>query len=178
MAWVGTLALLLSGFVVTSVPLKAAGNPDSEQVSKLLSEAKTMAFQLKEDAQTMETFTRSNVSWQSHTAAISQVKEHANALARQVDKLKAVRDTASPWQKTAIDRIDPYLSEMSGYVEAVIEHLNKHSELLSTPEYKDYLEADSDYASDLADMIGNFVDYGKTKDRLQNITDKLELPKS
>ena len=107
--------------------MKAADNPDSEQVSALLSEAKTMAFQLKEDAATMETFTRSKASWQSHAAAIAQMKEHFNALSAQVDKLKAAKATASPWQKTAIDRIDPFLNEMSGYTEAVIEQLEQAS---------------------------------------------------
>jgi len=178
MVWIGTGALLLAGFFGTSVTMKAADNPDSEQVSNLLSEAKTMAFQLKEDAETMETFTRMNASWQSHANAIAQVKEHFNALSKQVDKLKAAKNTASPWQKAAIDRIDPFLGEMVGYTEAVIETLNQHPDRLKTPEYKDYLEANADYSGDLAAMIGNFVDYGRTKDRLQQLTDTLEVPAS
>jgi len=176
MVWIGTGALLLAGFLGTSFTMKAADNPDSEQVSKLLSQAKTMAFQLKEDAETMESFTRTKAPWQSHAAAIAQIKEHFNALSGQVTKLKAARDTASPWQKVAIDRIDPPMEEMAGYTEAVIEHLNKHPERFNTPEYKDYLEANADYSGDLAAMIANFVDYGSTKDRLQQLTDKLEVP--
>jgi len=43
-------------------------------------------------------------------------------------------------------------------------------------EYQDYLEANADYASDLAAMIGNFVDFGKTKDRMQRLGNKLEIP--
>jgi hypothetical protein len=178
MVWVGTGALLLAGFLVTPATTKAAENPDSEQVSNLLSGAKTMAFQLKEDAETMETFTRMNASWQSHADAITQIKEHFNALSQQVDKLKAARDTASPWQKTAIDRIEPYLNEMSGYAEAVIETLSQHPDRLRTPEYKDYLEANADYSGDLAAMIADFVDYGRTKDRFQELTDRLEVPAS
>ena len=86
-ARMGTLALPLAGFLMAASNLNAAGLPDSEQVSKLLSEAKTMAFQLKEDAATMESFTRSNVTWQSHAVAITQVKEHINAMERQVAAL-------------------------------------------------------------------------------------------
>ena len=170
--WLG--ALLLAGVATSS--MNAADAPDSEQASKLLSEAKTLAFQLKEDAFTMESFTRSNLGWESHTVAITQIKEHVNALARQVAKLKTARSTASPWQKTCIDRINPFLDELEGYTEAVIEHLNKQPRLLTTAEYKDYLEANADYAGDLAAMIGDFVDYGRTKQRLQRLTDKLELP--
>jgi hypothetical protein len=174
-AWMGTPALL-AGFLVASSTVSAADVPDSEQVSKLLSEAKTMAFQLKEDAGTMESYTRSNVTWESHAITITQIKEHVNALGRQVAKLKDAKNSASPWQKTVIDRINPFMDELGGYTEAVIEHLNKKPKLLTTAEYKDYLEANADYAGDLAAMIGDFVDYGKTKQRLERLAGKLEVP--
>ena len=174
--WMATPGFLLAGFLVVPATSKAADAPDSEQVSKLLSEAKTMSFQLKEDAVTMESFTRMNVSWESHAAAINQIKDHVNALGRQAAKLKDARSTGSSWQQTAIARITPFLDELTGYTSAVIEHIN--GEKKHTPaEYKDYLEANADYASDLAAMIGDFVDYGKTKDRLQHLGDKLEIPK-
>jgi hypothetical protein len=166
--------LLLAGLLATPPVSKAAETPDSEQVSKLLSEAKTMAFELKEDAVTMESFTRMNVSMESHAVAINQVKDHINALTRQTAKLKEARSTGSPWQQTAIDRISPFLDELGGYTYAVIEHIN--GETKHTPaEYKDYLEANADYATDLAAMIGDFVDFGKTKDRMQRLGDKLEI---
>jgi hypothetical protein len=174
--WMATPGLLLAGFLVIPATSNAADAPDSEQVSKLLSEAKTMAFQLKEDAVTMESFTRMNVSWESHAVAINQIKDHVNALGRQAAKLKDARSSGSPWQQTAIARITPFLDELTGYTSAVIEHIN--GEKKHTPgEYKDYLEANADYATDLAAMIGDFVDYGKTKDRLQHLGDKLEIPK-
>lgn len=172
--WIGTSALLLAGFLVGPSTIKAADAPDSEQVSKLLSEAKTLAFQVKEDAVTMESYTRMNVSWESHAEAISQIKEHVNTLARHVTKLKEARSAASPWQKTAIDRIDPFLDELGGYTAAVIEHL-KGDPKRTPAEYKDYLEANADYATDLAAMIADFVDYGRTRQRLDRLATKLEI---
>ena len=134
--------------------VNAADVPDSDQVSKLLSEAKTLAFQVKEDAETMESYSRSNVTWERHAVAIAQIKEHVNALGRQVANL----------------------DELSGYTEAVIEHINKKPKLLTTAEYKDYLEANADYSGDLAAMIGDFVDYGRTKQRMERLAGKLEVP--
>ena len=174
--WMMSAALVMTGVLGTSPAIRAADVSDSEQVSKLLSETKTIAFQLKEDAESMESYTRSNASWESHVVAINQIKEHVNALGRQAMKLKDAKNAASPWQKTAIERIYPFLDELSGYTSAVIEHVNKHPKLLTTAEYKDYLEANADYAGDLAAMIGDFVDYGRTKQRLQSLTDKLEIP--
>ena len=169
-------AFMVTGILAPSPAIQAAAVPDSEQVSQLLSEAKTMAFQLKEDAETMESYTRSSTTWQSHAIAINQIKERVNGLGRHAAKLKDARNIASPWQKTAIDRISPFLEELANYTEAVIEHVNKHPQLLTTPEYMDYLEANADYAGDLAAMIAEFVDYGKAKQRLQSVTDKLEIP--
>jgi len=166
---------LLAGFLVASPFLNAADIPDSEQVAKLLSEAKTQAFQLKEDAATMEGFTRMNVGIESHAVAINQIRDHVNALGKQVTKLKDARGAASPWQRTAIDRINPFLDELGGYTSAAIEHINgqpKHT----AAEYKDYLEANADYSADLAAMIGDFVDYGRAKQRMERLGAKLEVP--
>jgi hypothetical protein len=158
-----------------TAPAAAAETADSEQVSRLLSEAKTAAYQLREDAAAMETYTRTDVSWEAHADAINQIKEHIGALARVTAKLQSVKSAASPWQKTAIDRINPYLDELGGYTSAAIEHINGNHSAHTMLEYKDYLEANADYASDLAAMIGNFVDYGRAKQRMDRLGGKLEV---
>jgi hypothetical protein len=175
MTWPGAIALLLAGNVAPAATVRTPEIKDSEQVSKLLSEAKTMAFQLREDAAQMETFTHLDVSWESHAAAINQIKEHVNLLARQEAKLQAAKNTASPWQKTAIDRISPFLDELGGYTSAAIEHVNKKP-AHTMAEYRDYLEANADYSSDLATMISQFVDYGRSKQRMDRLAAKLEIP--
>jgi len=173
-AWIGTLALSVTGLFALPVAMRAADVPDSEQVNKLLSEAKTMAFQVKEDAATMETFTRNGVSRESQAIVVSEMKDHINALGRQAAKLEEAKNEASPWQKTAINRIDPFLTEMEGYTSAVIEHINDPKNHTMT-DYKDYLEANADYSADLAAVIGDFVDYGKTRQRFERLGAKLEV---
>jgi hypothetical protein len=172
--WMGTPVILLVGWAGTP---NSAAIPDSEYVAKLLSEAKTTAFQLKEDAVAMESFTRMNVSWESHAVAINQIKDHINALVNHEAKLKEAKNIASPWQKTAIDRIVPDLDELEAYTFAVIERINDQPKRLFTDEYKDFLAANADYSTDLAAMIADFVDYGKTRDRLERLANKLEIPK-
>ena len=174
--WAAPIAA--AGFLIFAPALKAVEVPDSEHVNKLLSEAKTMAFQLKEDAEIMESFTRSTASWETHAVQINLIKDHINELGKQETKLKEARAEGAPWQKAAIDRITPFLDELEGYTMAVIEHVNATPKRLNTAEYKDYLEANADYAGDLAAMISNFVTYGRTKERMEKLTDKLELPVS
>ena len=157
--WMG--AALLFGFASVSDMANAVEPSDTEAVSKLLSEAKTLAFQVKEDAAEMETYTWTNVSRETHAAMINQIKERVNALGRQVQKLNRVKSMASPWQRTAIDRINPLLDELGAYTYAAIDHINgtpKHT----AAEYREYLETNADYSAELAAMISNFVDYGKS----------------
>jgi hypothetical protein len=98
---------------------------------------------------------------------INQIKDHINALTRQTAKLKDARSAGSPWQQTAIDRITPFLDELGGYTYAVIEHINGN--VKHTPaEYKDYLQANADYATDLAAMIGDFVDFEEPSSTLRS----------
>jgi hypothetical protein len=165
--WIGVLPLLMGTTF-------AAEAPDSEQVTKLLSEAKTQAFQLKEDAATMESFNRMAVTRETQAAAINQIRDHINALGRTEAKLQESQVGAPAWQKQVIGRIAPFLDELDGYTSAVMEHLT--GEVPHTfAEYKDYLEANADYSADLAKMIGDFVDYGKTKDRFERLANKLEI---
>lgn len=172
----GTTGLLVAGFVLISPILRAADVPDSEQVSQLLSEAKTQAFQLKEDAATMQMYSTTAVHWETHAVTINLIRDHVNAVGRQLAKLENARATASPWQQTAIDRIRPLLRELASNTSAIIDYLNKNPSHLQAPEYKDFLEANADQSEQLAALIGDFVDYGKTKQRLERLRDKLELP--
>ncbi len=171
-----SLALLLAGASIVPVCLRAAEVPDSPEATELLSDARAQAFQLQQDAETMESFTRSSLSWQSHADAVARIKDHINTVGRQLVKLEAVRENASPWQRTAIDRIRPILKELASNTESIIDYLTKHPERLKLPAYQDYLEANADHSEDLAALISDFVKYGRNKGRMEHLKDKLEIP--
>lgn len=169
------LAVMLAA-AAAALPALAADVPDSEQVNQLLSDAKTQAYQISADASTMESYTRSGASWESHAAAVNVMKEHINLAGRTLTKLDDARKNASPWQATAIDRIKPLLTEIASNSTKVIEYLNKNPKRLSMTEYKDYVESNSDVAGQLSGLVSDFVDYGNTKNRLERLGAKLELP--
>lgn len=149
---------------------------DSQQVSDLLDQAKTQAAQLKSDAVDMQSFPQSNLSWETHADKIMAIKQDVNNVGQTIAKLNAAQSEASPWQKTAIDRINPLLRELADNTTAIIDHLNKeHGRLLNTPEHKDLLNDNADLATDLSAVIGDFVDYGKTRAKYLELRRKLEL---
>ena len=112
--------------------------------------------------------------------AINQIKDHVNGLVKEEAKLKDAKNAASPGQKAAIDRIVPYLDELEGSPppssNALPINLSASSPTSTRTSWK-RMEANADYATDLAAMIGDFVDYGKTRDRLERLSNKLEIPR-
>jgi len=161
-------------FAFAATALAAA--PDSEQVSKLLADAKTQALQLREDAATMEAYTRMTSDWESHAVVVNQIKEHVNVAGKTLAKLEELRDSASPWQQTAIDRIKPLLKEIAHDTDTVIGFINTKPTRLFNLEYKDFIEANADNADHLARLVADFVDYGRAKSRLDRLAGKLEIP--
>lgn len=150
--------------------------PDSKEVSDLLNQARSEANQLRTDATEMESFTRSNLDWQTEASKINQIKEDVNAVGRTLAKLKDEEPMASEWQKTAIARITPLLQELASTTTDVINHLNKdHGRNLNSQEHRDMLKMNADLSADLATVVSDFVDYGKTKVRFYELRQKLEI---
>lgn len=172
--------LIVAGSWIVSPALRAADKStlDSEEITNLLSEAKAEAVQLKNDAETMETFARSKLSWESHAVAVERIKDHVNAVGRVVNKLNGLKTSASPWQETAIDRITPLLNELATNTNSTIACLNESRGRLHNEEYKELVAANSEMSGQLSAMIGDFVDYGKTKARFERLRNRLEIDRT
>src|ERR1022692_4697220 len=95
-----SLVLLLVGAL--SPALKAA---DEESVSKLLAQAKTQSYAISVDATELDSYLRSNLSWQTHASELNRMKDDINATGKTVAALVNAKAQAVPWQATAIDRI-------------------------------------------------------------------------
>lgn len=150
-----SLALLLTGSLATSRIMLAADAPESKEVSKLLVEAKTQAMQLKQDAETMESFTRSDVGWTSHVCVSDQVREDVNLMVRQITKIQAAQETAAPWQKALVERVRPVVSELVANTNDVIGDLNKTQNCLNDPKYKNYIKKNCELAEKLASILSD-----------------------
>jgi hypothetical protein len=176
--WTGIAALLITIIITVSPALQAAepSAADSDEISKLLSQVKADAVQLKDDAYEMESFTRSGVSWESHAMKIATIKEHVNALGKRLLDLQEKRSAGSQWQQQAIDRILPVLKDLAANVEATINHLNREQgRRLNTSEHKEYLETNAALAAEMSALVADFVSYGQTKAKFERLSEKLEL---
>ena len=166
-------ALLGSMLLLLSVLASAVKNENAE-VSRLLQEARDKAAVLSRDADEMEALTRSEVSWQSHAAMLDTMKDDVNGLAKTVEKLEAMRDSASPWQQQAIDRMVPMMRELASNTTAAINHLKDLQTRPVSPEYADYLRQNAETSKQLSDMISSVVEYDQTRAKLAQLEQKVE----
>jgi hypothetical protein len=172
-----SLGLLAGALAFATTTLYGAQAPkDSREVSSILADIKTEAIQLRDDADQLKAFTHSTFSWESHASKVEQMKDHINNAGKSLSKLDSLRADASPWQQQAIDRITPLLKELASKVESTIEHLNKKPVLLQTGPYVDYVAANDDLSSNLAELISDYVEYGKSKAKSEELAERLEVP--
>jgi uncharacterized phage infection (PIP) family protein YhgE len=136
-------------------------------VDQLLQQASAQASQLRRDSATLESFTRSNVSWRSHAAQINTIKTHVNQLGQTLSQLEAARDSAGKSQQAAIDRIRPVLEELASNTTAIIDHLNQNPKRLLDPAYREYLRANDDLAANLNQQTSDIVAFSRAERRFQ-----------
>ena len=167
----GMAAVLAIALVIpmTVAPVLWAGRAsvDSAEITALLADAKDEAAQLRQDTAEMEAFTRSNISWKTYASKLDRVTGHLNDLGSLGGKLSNARAGGSPWQQDAIDRINPLLKELAASVGATIKQLSEHQSLVHSSHYKEYVQATHQQANNLTSLISDYVEYGKTKDKME-----------
>jgi hypothetical protein len=91
--------------------------------------------------------------------------------------LQELRNSASPWQQEAIDRISPVAQKLASNTTAAIEHLNKEPARTHEPQYQQFIKSNAEAATNLATLVKDFVEYGKTRTNLEAYERRLELPR-
>lgn len=168
---VAVLALLLPVF-----SLAAAPTTDSAAITTALGEARAHAALAEDDAMTLESYTRSPLSWQSHAIRLNSMKQHVNNLIEDVNHLTSLRAEGSTWQQEAIDRIDPLLKEIADHLTRTIEHLNDNQSHIQMQPFRDYVHLNRELISKAHNMISDFVEYGEAKAKADAIEREHALP--
>jgi cytochrome c-type biogenesis protein CcmH/NrfF len=172
-----TLALIVAVVLSARLESKDAPAADNPEVTKLLETIETQAADLQRDSDELESFTHSNLSWESHADELTRIKERINAIGKTIQQLENLRSSASPWQQEAIDRIVPLAQKLASNTQAAIEHLNANRQQLHDPQYQQYLKSNAEVARNLSALVRDFVEYGKTKTTMEALERKLEVPR-
>ena len=120
----------------------------------------------------MESYTRMNLSWQSHAAQVTRIRDHINRAGSILSDLHAARADAKPWHQEAIDRITPVLKELASNTEAIINHVNENPRQLRFPAYQQFLRSNMELSRELSSAVSNIVDYDATRTRMEELQAK------
>jgi hypothetical protein len=88
--------------------------------------------------------------------------------------LQSHRTVASAWQQEAIDRITGLANDLATNMNASIDRLSKSKSRPTAPPYPEYLKANTQIASDLADEIAATIDYGQNKAKLDSLGKQMD----
>jgi hypothetical protein len=142
---------------------------DSEQVMKLLKDARSEAVRLQIETDELASYKNTALSRETHGRQLEVVKDHVNELGKTLDQLEARKAEASPWQQKAIEEMRPMLEKLADRTTQAIEHVRDNPWQLRHPDYHDALEDKADLASQLADLLNDHVRYGETKAELEEL---------
>jgi len=165
------LALLFSSCFSAS-----AQNADSKKISHLFAEIKEHSTLAKDDAQSLEAYTRSGVSWELHANQLMLIREHVNDLLADYGEMSRIREEGSPWQQDAIDQLGPVLQKMADHLTATIEQQRENPRHVNMPDFGDCVQANSEYATKAASLIHDLVDYGVARTAAESLEKELQLP--
>lgn len=153
-----------------------AAETGDAQVSQLLSDANNQAALVNNDLGTLNFIASSPLDWKNHVPIVSAYRQHIGALRSQAARLEAARKNASAWQAVSIDRIVPLLREFAEAADATLVALDKNPGGLGGADYKQYLKLNADLAGEFSSLIGTWVNYGKTREELGRVAQKIAAP--
>jgi hypothetical protein len=165
--------------VLSVAPAMASTRPvkDSEEVFGFLAQAKAEAVELQKSAEEMNSFAPLTTSWQTQAARIEQIKRHVNKLGELVTRMSNA-EAPSPWQQQAIREVSSMVEELAANVTMTIFHLNENQDRLIFSSFPEYVAANAELATDIAQLISDYVAYGEAKQDVEELSFELGLPRS
>lgn len=177
-------SVLLAGTLIAS---PAPGNPSTsveveapawnfqEEASDLLAQVQMFSDKVRTDSDTLASFSRSNLSFESHASRLSSVRDHINQIGTRLTRLQQIKHVTAPWQQRAIGEVVPVAAQIAAHTEAAIEHLNENQRYLFAPAYLNHLEALAEHAATMDTLLDKYMDLGQTQQKLQRLQVELEM---
>jgi len=142
------------------------------EASSLLKEVQFTATLLTRDATILESYTRGDLTRESHAGQITVIKHHINTMGEKLHRLQAIRHLVTPWQQEAIDSVVSPSVMIAAHTQAAIEHLNERSNNLWHPDYTDLLRGISDRSLQVKEAVNLHLEMADTQDKLESLQER------
>lgn len=146
-----------------------------KEASDLLAQVQMFSDKLSIDSDTLASYSRSNLSSESHAFTLNLVRDDINQMGGRLSRLQQIKHVTAPWQQRAIEEVVPIAAQMAAHTQAAIEHLNDNQRYLFAPAYQDHIEAVAEHAATMDTILDKFMDLGQTEQKLQTLQLELEM---
>lgn len=183
-------SIALAGMLAatTALPLPAATNTHTTTGSESLSPAKQGAalltaiekdvYEIRTHAETLESLTLKNVSWESHADQLTEIRAHVNEMLNEARRLEAMHDTLPVWQQDAIGRLEAAAPEIVAKTQAALVYMNaNHNRLFAASYVRDAKDIASE-AGELFTAVRKFNAFGKASSEEARLGETLGISKT
>jgi hypothetical protein len=166
---ISSILALVAGVLAISPALKARGDArvNAEQALLLMSEAKTQALALRDDAnRLMVTYTQKNASLDEDQ--IASIRRHIDDMNGLTAKLDNAAEWAEPGQRDVLARINPLLKELASNMNSVVGYLDNREAWNHESEFMEYIAENYNVSRETAALIASAVDYGVAREKFED----------
>ncbi|HXJ89085.1 MAG TPA: hypothetical protein VMS18_19870 [Candidatus Binatia bacterium] len=164
----------MAAFVVVALAGSASAAELATQghtrVAKELVELKRAAFQARDQADILNSFTpNKQLSWQSHAARLSVLRDHVNEMGRSLAELEAMKPMANQTQTLAVENARPHLVSVASNLTDAIDLVNENRRNVYWSDYGKAVRDVYSHADALHTKLDTILKYEKGKARMDNL---------
>lgn len=172
--------LLTPGLMAMNSNGCAPGTPSAEsynwnykaEATQLLQRMQVQAMQVRDQIDDVRSMTRSGdwIDWRSHADILSQVRDGVNRMGEEICQLQSMRRTVLPWQKRAINRIQPAIIELANYTgKALALTRGEENANFSSPDYTTDLIVMFQESDRITRTAGDLIQFAKAQQDLRQL---------
>jgi len=110
--------------------------------SQVLQEVKAHAQQADYDAEILDSYSSSGLSWESHSIRLNEIRAHVNDLFHDYSRLESMANNATPRQRETINRLEPIFRKMADSLIKTIQNLNANQKEVNLPSFRTRIHSD------------------------------------
>ena len=155
--------------IAISVPL-AQASPKKDP-GATLQDLEQSAFDAARQADSLSV--AYDLSWETHSGYLNSLRDDINRMGRDLRSLDDRFDSLVPWQKQAVNKVEPMLKDAAANTGHAIDFLNEHRYELWSGDYHGYITSLFDESRQIADTLKDYLKYAKAHNQEQQLKETL-----
>ncbi|MCW5977590.1 MAG: hypothetical protein KIT09_05915 [Bryobacteraceae bacterium] len=146
----------------------------AESARRTLQEIETLARSSSYDADVLTRMIENpSSSSDSQMSQLMNRKTEINKMGNDLAMLENERDTPTPWEREAVDKVHPLLKEAAEDTSNAIRHFDENRNFLWARQYRNNAKGVAHDSQRIASTLGDYLKYEKLRDREARIESEM-----